>query len=196
MLLFPFLEEHQRREENSRVLLEQRLTNSMNECVETTRETAMPLINMRQDLQSRGARFERFCEMVTTQLKYQVDGIQTKPENLGVRLAHISGEQKQQAEDLEASRTRLHEAQEDLKGMLRDLARQVESFQGGAHSGSQQPENSASVIMDADATLSTCVLSCRYSCLTKLSSLRTAINGTSSSGVAWTFHLGLILSGS
>ena len=37
-----------------------------------------------------------------------------------------------------------------LKGMLRNLARQVESLQGGAHSGSQQPENSASVITHVD----------------------------------------------
>ena len=74
--------------------------------------------------------------MVTTQkneLKSQVDGIQTEQDNM---------------EDLEASLARLHEVQDDLKGMLRTLARQVESIQGGAHSGLPQSENSASPVMD------------------------------------------------
>ena len=79
-----FLEEHQRREENNRVLLEQRLMNFRNEYVETTRETAMSLIYTRQDLQSRGARFDRFGELVTSQLKSQVDGIQTEQDNMGL----------------------------------------------------------------------------------------------------------------
>ena len=57
---------------------------------------------------------------------------------------------KLHSEDLEASHARLHDAQEDLKGILRTLARQVESLQGGAHSRLPQTENSASVVMDVD----------------------------------------------
>ena len=62
-----FSEECQRREENSRAPSPgQRLTNFRSEYVETMRETAMSFmretamsfINLRQDLQSRGARFE------------------------------------------------------------------------------------------------------------------------------------------
>ena len=79
--------------------------------------------------------------MVTTQLKSQVDGVQTE-QHIWIRLAHTLREQNQHSEDLEASNARLHKAQENLKGMLRTLARQVESLQGGAHSGLPQPENS------------------------------------------------------
>ena len=58
--------------------------------------------------------------MVTTQLKSQADGVHTEQDNMGVRLARMSREQNQHLEDLEASHTRQDEAQEDLKGMLRN----------------------------------------------------------------------------
>ena len=85
--------------------------------------------------------------MVSTQLKSQVDGIQPEQDNIGIRLAYLSQEHNQRTEDMEASNTRLFEAQENFKGMLRTLARQVESLQGGAHSGLPQSENSAPVVM-------------------------------------------------
>ena len=70
---------------------------------------------------------------------------------MDVRLAaHTSREQHQHSEDLEASHARLYDAQGDFKGLLRTLARQVESLHGGAHSGSPQPESSASVVMGVD----------------------------------------------
>ena len=66
---------------------------------------------------------------------------------MGVRLAYLLQEHNQLTEDMKASNARLHEAQEDFKGMLRTLARQVESFQGG---GLPQSEISASAVVDVD----------------------------------------------
>ena len=54
------------------------------EYLEAMREIAMSFIDIRLELQSRGARFERFREMVTIQLKSQVDGIQTEQGNTDV----------------------------------------------------------------------------------------------------------------
>ena len=77
----------------------------------------MTIINLCQELQGRGARFERFRDMVNAQLKPQVDGIQADQSNVGlvgVRLAQLSQEHNQYTEDMGTSNARLREAQEDL----------------------------------------------------------------------------------
>ena len=146
-----FLEEHQRREENSsRALLEQRLARFRSEYIETMRETAMSFINIRQEVQGRGARFERFRDMVNAQLKHQLDGIQAEQINMEVRLTQPSQEHEQHSNDMGTSMARPHDAQEDLDGMVKTLARQVKDLQGETHPGSPQPENSASLVTNVE----------------------------------------------
>ena len=141
---------HQRPEENSRALLEQRLAHFRNEYVEGMRETAMSFIKIRQELQGREARFERLCDLVNTQLMPKMDGIQAEQDNMGVRLTQLSQEHEQRSHDMGTSAAKLHDLQEDVERMVRTLARQVENLQGGTHPGSSKLENSASIVMDVE----------------------------------------------
>ena len=67
-----------------------------------------------------------------------------------VRLTQLSQEHDQYLNDMGNSAARFHDAQEDLKGMLRTLARQLENLQGGTHPGSPQTETPVSVVMDVE----------------------------------------------
>ena len=80
----------------------------------------------------------------------KMDSLQTEQDNMGVRLTQLSQDHDQYSNDMGTPAARLHDAQEDLKGMLRTLARQVENFQGRTHPGSSQTETSASVVMDVE----------------------------------------------
>ena len=100
----------------------------------------MSFISIRQEFQGRGARFEQLRGLVNTQLVPEVDGLKTEQDNMGDQYSNDTGN----------SAVRLHETQEDLKGMLRTLAQQVENLQGGTHPESSQPENAASIVMDVE----------------------------------------------
>ena len=113
---------HQRREESSRALLEERLAHFRNEYADAMRETAMSFISIHPEFQRQGARLEPPRELVNTQLTPQMDRMQTEQDNMGVRLTQLSQEHEQHSNDMGASAVRLHEAQEDLEGMFRTLA--------------------------------------------------------------------------
>ena len=75
--------------------------------------------------------FEQLRRTVNTHIMPNMDILKTEQENTYVRLVQLTQEDNQYSSDMGNSTARLHEAQEDLTGMLRTLARQVENLQGG-----------------------------------------------------------------
>ena len=141
-----FLEEYQRREER-RATLEQRVEHFRNEYAEAMTETAMSFINIRQEFQGRGAMFEQLHGLVNTHIMPNMDSLKAEQDNMGVPLTQLTQEHDQYSNDMGNSAARLYEAQEDLKGMLRTLAQQVEKLQGGTHPGSLQPDSTTPIVM-------------------------------------------------
>ena len=60
-----------------------------------------------------------------------MDSLKTEQDNTGVRLTQLAEEHEQYSNDMHNSAASLYDAQEDLKGMLRTLAQQVEISKAG-----------------------------------------------------------------
>ena len=64
-----------------------------------------------------------------------MDSLNTEQDNMGVQLTQLTQECNQHSTDMGNLAARLYEVQEDLVEMLRNLAQQVETLQGGTTPG-------------------------------------------------------------
>ena len=94
--------------------------------------------------------FDQLRRLVNTHIMPNMDSLKTEQDNTGVQLTQLTQEHNQYSTDMGNSDARLYEAQEDLAGMLRTLAQQVETLQGGTTPGSAQFTSTAPLVMDVE----------------------------------------------